>query len=51
VFVLTSKDLSQEEQNYLRTHAESLLLKQQPWQDALLKEVERVVALGAPEKA
>jgi PAS domain S-box-containing protein len=51
VFVLTSKDLSQEEQNYLRTHAESLLLKQQPWQEALLKELERVVALGAPEKA
>lgn len=44
VFVLTSKDLSREEQSYLRTHAEVLLRKQEPWQDALIKQLERVAA-------
>jgi signal transduction histidine kinase/DNA-binding response OmpR family regulator len=42
VFVLTSKDLSREEQSYLRTHTEALLRKQEPWQDALIKHLERV---------
>jgi signal transduction histidine kinase/DNA-binding response OmpR family regulator len=50
VFVLTSKDLSQEEQGYLRTHAEVLLRKQQPWHDALIKQLERVVSPRATEK-
>ena len=50
VFVLTSKDLSHDEQSYLRTHAEVLLRKQQPWQEALLKQIERVVAPSAAEK-
>jgi PAS domain S-box-containing protein len=50
VFVLTSKDLSHEEQRYLRTHAEALLRKQQPWHEALLKQIERVVAPGVAEK-
>jgi DNA-binding response OmpR family regulator len=48
VFVLTSKDLSQEEQSYLRTHAEALLRKQEPWRDALLRQLERI---GAPRVA
>jgi signal transduction histidine kinase/DNA-binding response OmpR family regulator len=51
VFVLTSKDLSQEEQSYLRTHAEALLHKQQPWHEALIKQLERVVAPSRAEKA
>ena len=51
VFVLTSKDLSQEEQSYLHTHAEALLRKQQPWQEALIKQLERVLPLPVPEKA
>jgi PAS domain S-box-containing protein len=51
VFVLTSKDLSQEEQSYLRTHAEALLHKQQPWHEALIKQLERVVAPSTAEKA
>jgi PAS domain S-box-containing protein len=51
VFILTSKDLSQEEQRYLRTHAEVLLRKQQPWHDALIKQLERVVAPRIAEKA
>jgi CheY-like chemotaxis protein len=50
VFVLTSKDLSQEEQHYLRAHAEVLLRKQQPWHDALIKQLERVVAPRVAEK-
>ena len=50
VFVLTSKDLSHNEQCYLRTHAEVLLRKQQPWHEALVKQIERVVAPGVAEK-
>lgn len=50
VFVLTSKELSHEEQGYLRTHAEVLFRKQQPWQDALIKQLERVVAPRVSEK-
>ena len=50
VFILTSMDLTQEEQSYLRTHAESLFRKQEPWQEALLKQLERIVSLGTPEK-
>src|SRR5207253_11048637 len=40
VFILTSKDLTPEEQRFLRANAESLLLKQQPWQEALIKRSE-----------
>jgi CheY-like chemotaxis protein len=50
VFVLTSKDLSQEEQHYLRTHAEALLHKQQPWHEALLKQLQRAVTPRLAEK-
>jgi PAS domain S-box-containing protein len=51
VFVLTSKDLSQEEQSYLRTHSEALFRKQQPWHDALVKQLARVMASRVAEKA
>lgn len=50
VFVLTSKDLSHKEQQYLRTHAEALLRKQQPWHEALVKHIERVMAPSVAEK-
>jgi PAS domain S-box-containing protein len=50
VFVLTSKDLSHDEQNYLRTHAEMLLRKHQPWHEALVKQIERVVAPTVAER-
>jgi len=50
VFILTSMDLTKEEQGYLRTHAESLFRKQEPWQEELLKQLERAVSLGTPEK-
>jgi CheY-like chemotaxis protein len=43
VFVLTSKDLTKEEEQYLRTHAESLFRKQNSWWEPLIKQLERVV--------
>jgi signal transduction histidine kinase/DNA-binding response OmpR family regulator len=49
IFVLTSKDLSAQEKTYLHTHAQSLFQKQEPWQETLLKELER--ALGKPQVA
>ncbi|MGB8543674.1 MAG: PAS domain S-box protein [Candidatus Acidiferrales bacterium] len=41
VFVLTSKDLTLQEKDYIRTSAASLFQKQEPWQDALLKQLLR----------
>jgi signal transduction histidine kinase/CheY-like chemotaxis protein len=43
VFVLTSKDLNREEEQYLRSHAESLFRKQQPWQNDLIEQLQRVL--------
>jgi len=43
VFVLTSKDLTRDEETYLRAHAESLLRKNQSWEGDLLKQVSRVM--------
>ncbi len=51
VFVLTAKDLSAEEEKYIRGHAESLFRKHQPWQEALLKELRRLMMHAQPEKA
>jgi DNA-binding response OmpR family regulator len=50
VFILTSKDLSREEERYLRANAESLLHKHQPWQEALVKQLTRMVSLAPSEK-
>jgi signal transduction histidine kinase/DNA-binding response OmpR family regulator len=47
IFVLTSKELTAQEKSYLRTNAQSLLHKQEPWQQALLKQLER--AVGKPQ--
>jgi DNA-binding response OmpR family regulator len=47
IFVLTSKELTSQEKSYLRTNAQSLLHKQEPWQQALLKQLER--AVGKPQ--
>jgi len=49
VFVLTSKDLTKEEERYLRAHAESLFRKQDSWREPLIKQLERVVTLHALE--
>jgi DNA-binding response OmpR family regulator len=43
IFVLTSKDLSAEEEKYVRLHAESLFRKQNSWREPLIKQLERVV--------
>jgi PAS domain S-box-containing protein len=43
VFVLTSKDLTKEEDKYLRAHAESIFRKQDSWRESLVKQLERVV--------
>jgi len=43
VFVLTSKDLSAQERAYLRAHAQSLLLKREPWKEALVRHLQRVI--------
>jgi CheY-like chemotaxis protein/anti-sigma regulatory factor (Ser/Thr protein kinase) len=51
VFVLTSKDLSQEEESYLRAHAEYLFHKEKPWREALANQVRSVVRLGQMENA
>jgi PAS domain S-box-containing protein len=51
VFVLTSKDLTKEEEKYLRAHAESLFRKQDSWREPLIKQLERVVTPHALENA
>jgi len=43
VFVLTSKDLSHDENQYLRANAEFLVHKQHGWDEALLKQLQRAV--------
>ena len=48
VFVLTSKDLTREEESYLRAHAESLWRKQESWQQSLTKELRRILAASQP---
>ncbi len=51
VFVLTSKDLTKEEEKYIHAHAESLLRKQNSWRDPLIKQLERVVTSPSLENA
>ena len=42
VFVLTSKDLTREETDYLRKNTGALFSKQEPWQESLLRQLQRV---------
>ena len=49
VFILTGKDLTAEEQASLRSQAELLLSKQQPWQDALLRQLRRIAPSSSRE--
>jgi CheY-like chemotaxis protein len=51
VFVLTSKDLTKEEEKYVHAHAESLFRKQNSWRDPLIKQLERVVTSPSLENA
>jgi hypothetical protein len=43
VFVLTSKDLTKDEEKYVRAHAESLFRKQNSWREPLIRQLERIV--------
>jgi DNA-binding response OmpR family regulator len=51
VFVLTSKDLTPEEMGYIRTHAGMLFQKQGPWQEALLRQLQRILSPLVSEKS
>jgi len=51
VFVLTSKDLTKEEEKYIHKHAESLFRKQHSWREPLIKQLERVVTSQILEDA
>jgi signal transduction histidine kinase/DNA-binding response OmpR family regulator len=51
VFVLTSKDLTKEEEAYLHAHAESLFRKQNSWREPLIKQLERVATSLSLETA
>jgi CheY-like chemotaxis protein len=51
IFVLTSKDLSKDEEKYLRKNSEYLYRKQQAWQNELITQLRRVVAEPQLEKA
>jgi CheY-like chemotaxis protein len=51
VFVLTSKDLTKEEEKYVHAHAESLFRKQNSWREPLIKQLERVVTSPSLENA
>lgn len=49
VFVLTSKDLTREETDYLMKNTAALFRKQEPWQETLLRQLRRV-ALPVPAR-
>jgi len=51
IFVLTSKDLTVQEKTYLHAHAQSLFQKQESWQEALDKQLQRAVAKPQVAKA
>jgi DNA-binding response OmpR family regulator len=46
VFVLTNKDLTQEEKEYLRVNTKAFFSKQEQWLDALIKQIRRAVPLA-----
>lgn len=49
VFVLTSKELTLQETEYLQRHSAALFQKHEPWQEALLKQLNRSLAPIAEE--
>jgi signal transduction histidine kinase/DNA-binding response OmpR family regulator len=51
VFVLTSKDLTPEEHDYIRTHSGLLLQKQQAWQETLIAQLRRTLPGVLSEKS
>jgi signal transduction histidine kinase/DNA-binding response OmpR family regulator len=51
VFVLTSKDLTREEQLYLEANCAALLQKQERWEESLFKQLQRVMPPAMAEKS
>jgi CheY-like chemotaxis protein len=51
VFVLTSKDLTATEKEYLRTNTGAFFCKQERWQDALIRQLQRAVPPVLAEKS
>ncbi|MGB0034333.1 MAG: response regulator, partial [Candidatus Acidiferrales bacterium] len=51
VFVLTSKDLTPAEKEYIRTNAGALFQKQLPWHEALIQQLHRAVSPVLSEKS
>ena len=51
IVVLTSKDLTTEEQEYIRTHTALLLQKQQPWEETLIAQLRRSIPVVLSEKS
>ncbi len=51
IFVLTSKDLTVEEKHYLQMNAAALFHKQERWQEALIRQLQRVVPQAPTEKS
>lgn len=43
IFILTSKDLTPDERNYLRSNTNALFRKQELWQESLIRELQRVI--------
>jgi len=50
VFVLTSKDLTEDEKEYIRAKTGALFQKQEPWQEGLVKQLRRAVLPALAEK-
>ena len=51
IFVLTSKDLTEAEKEYIRAKAGGLFQKQEPWQEALTRQLHRAVPPVFAEKS
>ena len=51
VFVLTSKDLTAEEKDYIRANTGALFQKQDQWQEALIRQLQRAAPLLLVEKS
>jgi signal transduction histidine kinase/CheY-like chemotaxis protein len=51
IFVLTSKDLTPEEREYIRVHSAAFFQKQGLWQEALRKHLQRIAAPLVPENS
>jgi DNA-binding response OmpR family regulator len=43
ILVLTSKDLTAEEREYLRTNVKAFFHKQEQWQEALIRKMRQIV--------